>query len=231
MNLKRYTFGTAVWLVWLVLFMVGSLVAREGAIPAETVKLLKAYDSGQQLSEKEMDQIRDYLDLVKPAPMKAGDVTPPRLLANPVLSEDFSTGALPAGWTVTDDSLNGEVWQFDNPGARTLNSTTGANGFAIFDSDNYGNNGLAESSAMISPTIDCSALSQVFLQFEHYYRHLGSSAEVAVSVDDGATWQVLETFVVTTNNAEAVEYNITDIAAGESQVKIRWTYRGDWSWY
>ena len=51
-----------------------------------------------------------------------------------LLSETFSTGSLPQGWSIIDNVAAG-AWFFNNPVSRPLNSTTGSTGFAIFDSD------------------------------------------------------------------------------------------------
>ncbi len=148
-----------------------------------------------------------------------------------IMTEDFSSGALPTGWQNIDNGTTGFVWTFNNPGGRTINTTTNANGFAIFDSDNNG--GGAEDADLITGAIDCSGNTAVFLSFEHYfYAGYGATAEVSVSGDNGATWTSLEVWSATsTNNAELAEYDITAIAAGNSQVLIKWNWTGDYSWY
>lgn len=148
-----------------------------------------------------------------------------------VLSETFNTGALPTGWTNTDNSTGG-LWAFNNPGARIINTTTAADGFAIFDSDILGNDGIAENADLITPAVDCGALTSVKLSFEHYFKYLtGDTITLSVSGDNGATWTVLESWTALTANAEVAEYDITTMAAGLSQVKIKWNYAGNYSWY
>jgi hypothetical protein len=149
-----------------------------------------------------------------------------------IFSEDFSEGILPVGWD-TIDNTGGGVWVFNNPGEQIINTTTAANGFAIFDSDDLGNDGLAENADLISPAFDCSGLTAVKLSFEHYFEAgFGGSAEVFVSGDNGTNWTSLQAWSATsTANAEAAEYNISAIAAGHSQVKIKWRWIGDYSWY
>jgi len=149
-----------------------------------------------------------------------------------IFSETFGTGVLPVGWSTIDNSTGG-VWEFDNPGSRTINTTTAANGFAIFDSDNYGSDAITENADLITPEINCSALTVVKLYFEHYYyEYSNSTATVSVSGDNGSTWTVLQSWTATgTANAEVAEYDISAIAAGHSQVKIKWNYVGDYAWY
>jgi len=147
-----------------------------------------------------------------------------------VLSETFSSGSLPSGWSNVDNNGNG-VWQFNNPGGRTLNSTTGATGFAIFDSDLYGS-GITENADLITPAIDCSTLTAVTLTFEHYYKAIsGQTGQVSVSGDNGATWTLLNTWTSSTANAALAQYDISAVAAGQSQVKIKWHFQGTWGWW
>jgi len=147
-----------------------------------------------------------------------------------VFSETFSSGSLPSGWSNVDNNGNG-AWQFTNPGGRTLNSTTGATGFAILDSDHYGS-GITENADLITPPIDCSTLTAVTLSFEHYYyAYSGQTGQVSVSGDNGTTWTSLKTWTSSTANAALAEYDITAVAAGKSQVKIKWSFQGTWGWW
>ncbi|HNW68935.1 MAG TPA: T9SS type A sorting domain-containing protein [Bacteroidales bacterium] len=149
-----------------------------------------------------------------------------------IFSETFGTGVLPVGWDTIDNTTGG-VWEFNNPGGRSINTTTAANGFAIFDSDHYGNDGVTENADLITPEINCSALTVVKLSFEHYYyEYSNSTATVSVSGDNGSTWTVLQSWTTTgTANAEVAEYDISAVAAGHSQVKIKWNFVGDYAWY
>ena len=148
-----------------------------------------------------------------------------------IFSEDFSGGALPTGWQNVDNGISGNVWEFNNPGGRTINTTTNANGFAIFDSDNWG--GGAEDCDLITSAFDCSANTSVSLSFEHYFNSGYSAvAEVFVSGDNGTSWTSLEAWSASsTANAALAEYDISSVAAGQSQVMIKWNWQGDYSWY
>ncbi|MEA3452150.1 MAG: hypothetical protein U9Q83_09655, partial [Bacteroidota bacterium] len=96
-----------------------------------------------------------------------------------IMTETFAAG-LPSGWQNVDNGSTGFIWTFDNPGARTINTTTFSDGFAIFDSDNNG--GGAEDADLITAPIDCSGNTTVRLSFEHYCRSdFGGSGEVFVS--------------------------------------------------
>ena len=103
--------------------------------------------------------------------------------------EQFNTGGvLPSCWQNIDNSGNGKLWEFNNPGGRTINTTTASNGFAIFDSDNYGNGTGAEDADLISPSFDFSGQSFAYLEFEHYFKAgFGGAADLSMSTDGGFT--------------------------------------------
>jgi len=146
-------------------------------------------------------------------------------------SEDFSDGALPTGWSTVANS-GVAVWAFNNPGTRVINTTTAANGFAILDSDFLGSSN-SQDADLISPTINCSALTTVKFSFEHYYYgYSNSTATVSLSVDNGSTWTPLGSWTTTsTANAIVSEYDISAAAAGQAQVKIKFNYVGTYAWY
>jgi hypothetical protein len=145
-----------------------------------------------------------------------------------VFSETFDNGSHAEGWSTVDNASGGN-WIFDNPGGKTINTTTGSDGFAIFDSEFSGDDGQPEDADLISPTIDCSALAHVFFSFEHFFNAGdGDYGEVFVSNDNGSTWTSLDSWSLSsTNNAALASYDITALAAGKSQVKIKWNWKGD----
>lgn len=160
-------------------------------------------------------------------------VAPPPATTYGIFSEDFSAGSLPSGWSATDMTGNSAGnWSFNNPGSRTINTTTSANGFAIFDSDNIGQDNKAENAELVTPAFDCSAYSQVSLSLEHYFRfYANSDYRISVSGDNGASYTSLVFDSTETANAETLVFDISSYAAGNSQVKLKFTYRGNWSYY
>ncbi len=145
-------------------------------------------------------------------------------------TEDFSDGALPLCWENIDNQGNGQIWEFNNPGGRSINTTSNANGFAILDSDNYGN-GNSQNADLVTPTLDLSAYSNVNLYFEHYFReYSGESATLSYSIDGGSTWNVIQTWLTTTTNAATFDQAIPAVD-GESNVKFKWNYTGSWGYY
>lgn len=147
------------------------------------------------------------------------------------LTEDFSDGALPACWTIIDHQGNGQVWLFNNPGSRTVNTTSSANGFAILDSDAYGP-GNTQNCDLVTPMLDLSDVLGVKLTFQHYYYHYtGSSATLSYSTDNGNTWTVLQSWTTTTANPATYSQDISDMVAGQDSVRFKWNYTGTYGWF
>jgi PKD repeat protein len=145
-------------------------------------------------------------------------------------SEDFSDGVLPSCWLNIDNQGNGQVWQFNNTGI-TLNSPTGANGFAILNSDTYGS-GNSQNADLVSPALNLSSYATVNLAFYHYFRnYLGESATLSYSINGGSTWAVLQTWTSTITNATAFSQDVSAQVAGQSSVRFKWNYTGTWGYY
>jgi hypothetical protein len=184
---------------------------------------------------------------------------PRKVRSTPFYTETFGavagTGnaALPVGWTAT--TLTGlGTWKWMNAAATTsfslgaLASLTPLDGWIIYHSDSIGNvSGLPQgnvgpSGDIESPTIDCSMHPTVKLSFYELYARFADSAIVQVSDNGGASWtpfvipenQLLSNNFVT-DNPQKIEINITTIAGGKPNVKIRFHYRcssylGGYSW-
>lgn len=155
--------------------------------------------------------------------------------AQTYIDEDFSTGSVatpPTGWTnnhIAGDPLI-DVWNFDNPGSRTLNAPI-SDPAAIFDSDNLSNDGLAENAALESPTFDASGASVVILEFDHYFND-GAGGAGRVEVFDGTSWvEVRLDSIGDSPNPESVSIDISAEAAGVSNAQVRFRFTGNWSWY
>jgi len=147
-------------------------------------------------------------------------------------TQNFSDGELPQCWENIDNAGDGQVWMFNNPGDRTINTTTGDNGFAILDSDNYGTGG-SQDADLISPTFDFTEMDSINLSFEHYYNDYESEvATLSYSTDNGSTWNEIETWSgADTENAETFSQYISNEVAGETGVKFKWNYTGSYGWY
>ncbi len=154
--------------------------------------------------------------------------------ATVLLSESFS-GVQPSGWS--QDSA-GVVpfytWSFSNPGAQPVNGAGFDSSFAIFNSDYIGQN-HSEDCYLVLPVVNASALTNVFLVMDEQYRSVASQFhQVEVSNDGGSTWsRLLQDSVSTTGYPVAVQsvYDITSIAAGHSNVVVRFHFAATWGWW
>lgn len=143
--------------------------------------------------------------------------------------EDFSDLVKPACWKVVDNIASGEVWQFDNPGSRTINTPTKSNGFAIVDSDRLGGQ---QDCDLISPEFDFSNETRVNVSFYHYFNNYSSDrAKFYYTIDQGALWVELEEWTTDTENPEHYTIDLTTQLAGQTNVQFKWNYTGDYSWY
>ena len=150
-----------------------------------------------------------------------------------LIDEDFSgtSGSTPpTGWTQNRiTGASSDLWRFNNPGGRTLNAPI-SNPAAIFDSDNYSNNSLAENVALQSPAFDATGFVTVTLEFDHYFRG-GDGGQIFVEVSNGSSWQSIYSTTSSTTNPAAAVFDISGHAAGVSNAQIRFRWTGNWSWY
>lgn len=150
------------------------------------------------------------------------------------LNENFNgtTGSTPpAGWS--NNTLSGssfDTWRFNNPGGRTLNSPISSPS-AIFDSDNYSGGGGFEDVTLESPSFNTIGYAGVTLKWDQYFQS-GFGGTAIVQVWDGTTWNtVYNNSSTTTSNPNTQTINITTIAANKADIKVRFRWQGDWSWY
>ncbi len=154
-----------------------------------------------------------------------------------LLSEDFSGGALPAGWTNTG---TGGAWTFSSTSPLngvTLATTTVANGYAVFNSDVLGNDGLAENVDLITASFSCAGESVVLLSFEDVFaQYATSSGTVSVSANNGP-W--VDVYTVgpgipqngLNGNPNVENIDISATAGNQANVRLRFKYQGDWDFW
>jgi len=143
---------------------------------------------------------------------------------NQLLDEDFegawSTTSPPAGWTIHyDGSLGTSDW---HPG-----SYGGSQTAYIFYSPSE--TGVDE---LISPVLDCSGASEVWIAVSHYYSHFSGAytAQWLGSTDGGSTFpNVIYDYYQSTVNWTRDSIDISSWAAGESDVVINF-YGDGYTW-
>ncbi|MDA3866036.1 MAG: hypothetical protein PF489_04710, partial [Salinivirgaceae bacterium] len=167
----------------------------------------------------------------------------PGMVAQTVLfSEDFN-GSLPAEWTntVIDGPSGFPGWEWTDIGGAyggQLNSTTAANGYLILDSDQYGQSGMQEDVELISPSIDCSDKDIISLSVEHYARTFGNAdISIYISSDNFVTEELVYNWVNGAvndgngTNPVLSNFYISEFAAGESNVKIKFKWQGEYDYW
>ncbi len=144
-------------------------------------------------------------------------------------TEDFDESIQPpVCWDITDHEGNGQVWKFGGHD-RGLEGTTGY--YAYVNSDLFGP-GNKQNTDLVTPLIDFSGHTHVTLSFSHFFRQYEdlSVASLYYSIDDGSTWELLEEWMETTPNPSFFRKKIPELA-GESQVRFRWNFQGEWAYY
>lgn len=165
---------------------------------------------------------------VMPTLGAANKVSSPQAL---VWSDDFSVSA---NWTKASPTGPG-LWSVGTTGPTgsysitAINSTTKANGFAKFDSD-LDCSGNQVANITTAGVINCTGHPFVMLEFQQQYRRFYDSTFVFVSGNNGSTYTK---FVVNENlnnndfcatNPEIVKMDISAVAGGMAQVKVRFQF-------
>ncbi|MBU1239129.1 choice-of-anchor J domain-containing protein [Myxococcota bacterium] len=141
-----------------------------------------------------------------------------------LLDEGFTTwvGSAPTGWTVSDGADVGYTWVQCTTCSQLSDFTIHTGAVAFIDSDDF----IDFDDSLISPALDCSGRTTITLEFDHSFKTYTSDyGHVDVSTNGGSTW-TNEVFLINSvsifNSHETID--ISSIAAGSSNVKIRFRY-------
>ena len=148
------------------------------------------------------------------------------------LDEDFSSG-IPGTWTVINGGTGtgaAETWTTANPGARIATAPI-TNPFAIVDSDELGSFDMDEQ--LITDNIDLSMALSATLEFDQYFNQFGTEiGDVDVQSSLTAGWVNVLSNSADSSNPDHQTIDITALAAGASDVQIRfWYYNANFEWY
>lgn len=154
-----------------------------------------------------------------------------------IWSNDFSN---PGDWTM--GTTTNHYWTIGTEGGQgaysigPINSTTAANGFAIYDSDNIGADAHQNTWIQVANPINLSAHALVVLQFEQYYREFQGECFLETSTD-GVNWNSQQINDiggnVSTPNPQLAFFNLSSQIGGASEAYFRFRYesnRADYSW-
>ncbi len=156
------------------------------------------------------------------------------------LEETMDTDPL---WTI-DNGGNGDGWEFGIPqggGGQygepdPMSGFTGDNVYGVNLAGDYDNNLATDQLRLTTPAIDLSEATAVQLS---YRRWLGvetptwDHARVQISVDGGVSWSTIweNDIEVTESSWSEQTIDLTSVAAGQSDFRIRWTQGStDTSW-
>ncbi len=167
--------------------------------------------------------------------------------------EDFSNGltSTNGNWTVSGPN---PIWKhsfFGTSGEWSMSSpapgfSSNSNGFMLYDADSlnalFSPNYINPTGELVSPTINLMSATSVMLQFESYMRHCCTANNgdiiVSVSIDGGVTWTNFDAVEGLgpndhSTNPDLKEYNISALAAGQSNVRLKFTFNpnGSFSHY
>jgi|GEM_PF-4324568 len=137
-------------------------------------------------------------------------------------NQDFSTGALPAGWNTEVTIGTGTIpWVFGtNAHSGLMLSPTAANGYASFNAPAMGVDVLE--ATLTSPVFDFTGKTVITLEFYHLLIWNQTDGYVEYSIDGGATWALGVAFESQINPSEKVTLDFSAELANEANVKLRW---------
>ena len=163
-----------------------------------------------------------------------------------IMSDDFS---VPTNWIMQDLSTSGNqnwvigasgpIGGFSGP-MGVIQSTTNANGFALYDSDGLTPPGTGSQNAYLiyNGVVDCSSFSNININFESYHRKYQNTIYLEVATDsnwsNAASYEIDATLGSTyaSDNPEFVSIDISSIAANQDSIYFRFHYMGgdDYAW-
>lgn len=145
-----------------------------------------------------------------------------------LLNENFDAG-IPGTWTVVDGSSDGFTWQgVTDDGGSTLDGTP----FVFVDSDAAGS-GITMDEELVSPAVDASGYSSLYIEFDQYYNHLSSDA-AELDVWNGSAWINVAGYYSDIGSWSTPDFQSIDISAyanASLQVRFRYMDNGSWAWY
>jgi len=152
---------------------------------------------------------------------------------------DFET-ACPDGWTVVDGDYSGYTWECSSSVPYWVGCGGGGvdGTFMLIDDDAAGYYAYNYDDELISPAMDFSTATEVYLDFDGEMQAYVGSGDlyVYVSNDGGSTWNLVAAYYddicFSDKFAAGLPIDISAYAAGYSNVMIKFVYDDeyDWAW-
>ncbi|MFH0734930.1 MAG: T9SS type A sorting domain-containing protein [bacterium] len=136
------------------------------------------------------------------------------------------TGTAPYVWTIYTPTY---------PNTYTMPATS-AGGVLAADSDEWGSSaGATTTTAALTTGLNLSTFANAFLEFDsdfHIYSSSQDQGLADISVDGGTTWTNVYSVIGLDDRAVHKTFDISAIAAGQSNVQVRFTYSNTgWNWF
>ena len=151
-----------------------------------------------------------------------------------LVDENFDGATFPIGWTQTSNATDGGWLMGNNSSLQSQWWSIAAHGSFIATNDDACDCDKTLD-YLIMPPLDLSAITSAVLQFESYFDagSLSGGTEVATveySLDNGVTWNLLQTIIGTDDGAwDAQTVSLTPIS-GNANVLLAFHYFDDNNW-
>ncbi|MFT4779406.1 MAG: polyhydroxybutyrate depolymerase [Flavobacteriales bacterium] len=151
-----------------------------------------------------------------------------------LLDEDFEGAAFPAGWTQTTNATDGGWLMGTNSSLQSQWWSIGTHGnFIATNDDDCDCDKTVD--YLITPPLDLSTLTSAVLQFQSYFDGgtLFGGTEVATveySLDNGGTWNLLQTLDGTDDGQWDAQTVSLNSLAGNANVMLAFHYFDDNNW-
>ena len=151
-----------------------------------------------------------------------------------LVDENFDVGTFPAGWTQTSNATDGGWLMGNNNSLHSQWWSIAAHGNFIATNDDACDCDKTLD-YLIMPPLDLSAITSPVLQFESYFDagSLSGGTEVATveySLDNGVTWNLLQTIVGTDDGAWDAQTVSLNSISGNANVLLAFHYFDDNNW-
>lgn len=151
-----------------------------------------------------------------------------------LVDENFDAVPFPAGWTQTSNATDGGWLMGNNNSLQSQWWSIGAHGNFIATNDDACDCDKTLD-YLIMPPLDLSVLTSPVLQFESYFDagSLSGGTEVATveySLDNGVTWNLLQTIVGTDDGAWDAQTVSLNSISGNANVLVAFHYFDDNNW-
>lgn len=150
--------------------------------------------------------------------------------SQPLTYEIAFSGSQHDCWlSVNNGGAPNNVWQFGTSSNIMISGHTGQ--YAYIDSYKLGS-WASQNADLISPVFDLSEYENVFVRFTHRYRQRNNSiASFQVSIDNGNSWQTIQSYTEHSENPAVFDQEVSQYAALQENVMFKFNYIGSNGWY